>query len=307
MAMDRGSIARVAAAQHGVVTAKQLEQAGVGARRRTRLVASGEFVRLHQGAFATTMVELTWAARCVAALAATAGWLCRRSSGRVHDLDRCQRAEEVAVLASPSAHHALDRVELHRSVAIPPHHVTVRAGWRVTTVERTLVDLGAVFRDEALAECIQDAHIRRLTTVDRVEAVFFELARRGRPGIATVRRVLEELGGDPVLESVLEERCRMLLRSTGLPEPEWQPALPWAPQERGRVDALFADALLILEVDGRAFHSRADAFERDRRRDQDALAAGFRTIRVTARQLRDDRSRVVAVLRTVLAPDAPRV
>ena len=42
---------------------------------------------------------------------------------------------------------------------------------------------------------------------------------------------------------------------------------------------------MILEGDGRAWHTRADDFERDRRRDAEAAAAGLLTLRFTCYQL----------------------
>jgi very-short-patch-repair endonuclease len=45
---------------------------------------------------------------------------------------------------------------------------------------------------------------------------------------------------------------------------------------------------LVVEFDGFAFHSNRYAFERDRLRDAELQARGFRVIRVTWRQLTDD-------------------
>jgi very-short-patch-repair endonuclease len=42
---------------------------------------------------------------------------------------------------------------------------------------------------------------------------------------------------------------------------------------------------LVVELDGRAFHDTAAAFERDRVRDRSLIAQGWRVIRVTWRQL----------------------
>jgi very-short-patch-repair endonuclease len=54
------------------------------------------------------------------------------------------------------------------------------------------------------------------------------------------------------------------------------------------VDCLWPHAQLVLEFDGGRFHRHPKAFERDRRRDQILAAAGYRVIRVTWRQLRDE-------------------
>ncbi len=51
------------------------------------------------------------------------------------------------------------------------------------------------------------------------------------------------------------------------------------------VDLLWRAQRLVVEVDGHAFHAHRAAFERDRARDQVLVAAGYRVIRVTWRQL----------------------
>jgi very-short-patch-repair endonuclease len=51
------------------------------------------------------------------------------------------------------------------------------------------------------------------------------------------------------------------------------------------VDAVWPRQRLVVEVDGRTFHASRDAFERDRARDAELQAHGYRVIRVTWRQL----------------------
>lgn len=68
------------------------------------------------------------------------------------------------------------------------------------------------------------------------------------------------------------------------------------------VDMLWRAEKLVVEVDGHAFHSHRAAFERDRARDQALVAAGYRVIRVTWRQLEREPlavlSRIAASLHT---------
>jgi len=63
---------------------------------------------------------------------------------------------------------------------------------------------------------------------------------------------------------------------------------------------------LIIEVDGYAFHRTRQAFERDRRRDADHLAAGYRTLRLTWRQLTGEPLAVVARLSAAQAATYPQ-
>ncbi len=54
---------------------------------------------------------------------------------------------------------------------------------------------------------------------------------------------------------------------------------------------------LVVETDGRATHGHAIAFHRDRDRDLYLQERGWRVIRITWRQVRDEPQRIAAVLR----------
>ena len=62
------------------------------------------------------------------------------------------------------------------------------------------------------------------------------------------------------------------------------------------VDFLWRAARLVVEVDGFAYHSTRQAFERDRRRDAELQAAGFRVVRLTYRQILAEPDSVLACL-----------
>ena len=70
------------------------------------------------------------------------------------------------------------------------------------------------------------------------------------------------------------------------------------------VDLLWQAERLVVEVDGFAFHGHRVAFEADRRRDATLVAAGYRVIRVTWRQLTEEPLAVVATLSAALATRA---
>ena len=87
-----------------------------------------------------------------------------------------------------------------------------------------------------------------------------------------------------------------LARAAGLPAP-----LVNVRRHGFEIDFLWPDAGVAVEVDGYAFHSGRDSFERDRRRDQILLAAGITVLRVTWRQLTTEPLAVAASLAAALA------
>lgn len=191
---------------------------------------------------------------------------------------------------------------LHQTT-LDPCDIVHRRGFRVTTPERTLVDLGATLGRDELQRVIEEQLIKRATTFDRVEQTFVRVAAGGRTGIARTRAVLAALDGKPPNESELEARFQRLLDRRRLPVPIRQATLQWSSTEKGRVDCWYPEAKLIIELDGRTFHARLAAFERDRRRDQLALVNDLRTVRFTHHQITDDPADVAAVVRALLGID----
>ncbi len=80
--------------------------------------------------------------------------------------------------------------------------------------------------------------------------------------------------------SEAERKLLELLRDARLPPPETNARVLGY-----EVDFLWRAQKLVVEVDGYAFHGHRAAFERDRAKDQVLVAAGYRVIRVTWRQL----------------------
>jgi very-short-patch-repair endonuclease len=115
------------------------------------------------------------------------------------------------------------------------------------------------------------------------------------PGIATLRRLLDQ-GGFARTRSYYERKLLALIAEAGLPRPLTNHRV--AGHE---VDMVWLDRKLVLEFDGRKFHSDRRAFETDRRRDQDLVAAGYRVIRITARQLEREPLALIARLAAALA------
>jgi very-short-patch-repair endonuclease len=96
--------------------------------------------------------------------------------------------------------------------------------------------------------------------------------------------------------SELERIFLSLCRRHRLPQPEVNALI--GPHE---VDFLWRDRGLIVETDGWRHHGDRSAFERDRARDAHLQSLGFQVLRFTFRQVKENRSAVVAALRSLLA------
>jgi uncharacterized protein DUF559 len=169
------------------------------------------------------------------------------------------------------------------SSALRGDEVTVIRGIAVTTVPRTLLDLASVVQRRRLERAINEAEVRRYG--DRLSLPALLERHPRRRSTATIRAILAAGDlGTALTRSELEERFLRFLDRRGLPQPELN--VPIA--VRGgfvEADCVWRRSRAIAELDGRAVHRTAAAFERDRARDRALIAAGWRVIRITWRQV----------------------
>jgi very-short-patch-repair endonuclease len=180
-----------------------------------------------------------------------------------------------------------------------PKDETAQVNWiPVTSVPRTLLDLASVLTKRQLERALNEAEVLRLT--DRLSLPDLLERYPRRTGSAVLRTLLREGVADRgITRSELERRFLAVLEGTGLPRPRLNARV----SVRGRLfeaDCLWSRQRVIVELDGRAVHGTRRAFEDDRERDRLLQAGGWRVIRITWRQLRDDAPAVVADLRRLL-------
>lgn len=298
-------LAAIARDHHGIIPTNAIRSAGIPRSQIRKRLADGQLVRVHEKVIAIAGAPRTWEFRASAALAALPkAVLGMQSAAKVHDIWVPNWDDPITLCGPLEAHHQLDGIRVRRTGRLPDWHMTVVSGFRVTTRARTLVDLAAIVNDARLQRLVEDELVGGRTSWTTIEDTFLSLAKRGRKGIARMRRVLDRLEGSPPTESALERRFVGLLERHGL-EASVQAVAPWADREPGRVDLLFPFAHLIVELDGRRFHARSLAFESDRRRDQLALVRGYRTVRFTHKQVFNDEPHVVETMRALLSERIP--
>jgi hypothetical protein len=287
---DAGGLRGLAERQFGVVSRRQLADFGVEGSKVTRWLAAGRLhrVRPHVYALGHTALSLrgcVWAALLYAGPAAalshtTAAWLWRLIEAepeRIH-------------LTVPGRRRSLPDVRVHHSRQVVFLH---SQGLRVTPVARTLVDLGTVLTPRQLRRALAEADYRGLLDLGELDA---ELDLR-RPGSKKLRAALRSHMPELARTlSVLEERFLELCESAGLPLPE-----PNARVRRMRVDALWREQRLAVELDGAPAHGSWAAIKRDRRRELALRADGFQVVRYSWDQVTGHPDEVTADLRQLLA------
>jgi very-short-patch-repair endonuclease len=99
-------------------------------------------------------------------------------------------------------------------------------------------------------------------------------------------------------ESELESAVIRVLRRAPLSLPERQVTVEW--EKCHRLDFVYPEHDLIIEVDGRKWHSSKERFQDDRRRDNAALIRGKRVIRLTWEDVTQDEPYVVRTVSAAL-------
>jgi very-short-patch-repair endonuclease len=184
----------------------------------------------------------------------------------------------------------------HRS-AIPADERDLVDGIPVTSIHRTQLDLAGMLNRRRLERSLNEAEVRGLT--DRLSIPHLLERYPRKRGAETLRDLLDAKRKVDFTRNDFEELFLALVEKHGLPRPRMNASL-WI---RGRFfepDCLWRERRLMVELDGREVHATDAAFEDDRERDRILLAEGWRTARVTWRQLRDQPDEVAADLRQAL-------
>ena len=281
--------------QYGVVHRRQLLAEGITARQLNRRVHNGRLLLLGNGVFAVASAPATILRQYKAAeLAVPDAAICGLAAGRIHDLGATRSAApEIAV--PPNANHRCDFARVQRRYDL---RTTTVDRIRVTDVPQTLVDLTGRLRLTKLENTWTSALIRNRTTLDHLEerVTASEAQRLSHRGLA--RAMLDSLvKGAELAESELEAILFDLVSQVpGIPAIVRQVALPWWRSGAGRGDLGVPDWRLILEADGRSWHARLADFDRDRARDNQAVANGYAVLRFTAVHLRQRPQDVVSLI-----------
>jgi very-short-patch-repair endonuclease len=178
-------------------------------------------------------------------------------------------------------------VIVHRRAVWPPGDVTVVGGIRVSTVTRTLLDLASVVPVGVLARAL-DAALHQGQSLDSISRRLEATAVQGRTGTRNLRRLIEERAGEiAAVESPLERDFLSLVRERSMPEPVGQHPVLIDGHLVARLDFAYPDLKIGIELDGYAFHSDREAFNRDRRRLTELANEGWHMLIFTRQQIRD--------------------
>lgn len=293
--------AELAVLQHGAFARWQLLPRGVSDQAIDRRLASGRWSALTPGVYALAGTRATFERRL------WAGWLAvgpdalisHESGAQLHGIPNVLR-NRVVLINPHGRHHRLPDGTVHQLDDVLPDHRMAIDGLPVTTPARTVVDLAAVVHPARLLPIVEATNHARICSYAEVGVCATSVARRGKPGIRRLARVLDQLTSTKaVTMSKLERQLFELLSAANLPLPISQFPFPGRQFTNGCVDAAYVDAKLVLEADGRAWHTRIADLKRDHERDAEAARNGWDTLRLLHEHILDDPHGTAATVRDV--------
>lgn len=294
------SIAGVLALQSGVITRRQLHEAGTAPHDLRRMLRRRDLTSIGPGVFVDHTGELTWLQRAWAAVLMTApSALADQSAIRAADgPGRTGSAFE-------PIHVAVDRkrtliapadVRIHRV-----SHLTERVLWNASPprmrVEHALIRVAASAASDfqAIATLAGGVQSRR-TSGERLATALEDTRRIKRRAFLT-----------GVVADISQGTCSVLEHGY-LTRVEQPHNLPTAARQarasaRGPIyrDVDYRPLPLVVELDGRLFHDSAAARDRDLERDLLAVIVGATTGRLGWGQVFDRPCRTAELIGTLLA------
>jgi hypothetical protein len=299
----RGRIAERAKDQLGLLSSNDYRQCGARSDSFQRLVRDGEYEPWCPHVFRNVAVERTWRQDVRAALldARADGVTTDVTAARLWGVPGYERRRPIHILVKRGGSHRLCHGRLHETFWLPSHHRAEVQGLPVIAIRRLPFELAPFLRPSELRWVIDFCVNERGLAVQDLALTVAELCRSGRPGSVAMRQQVDDLvPGYVPPNTVLAATYRDLCVAAGVP-PGVVEIDAGGEEWIGRVDVIYRDAKLIVELDSRRWHNTRDGFESDRERTNALVLAGWRVVRITWRMLHDHPERVVALIRRLLA------
>jgi len=290
--VDR-AVERLARRQHGVFSATQARAAGATRSMIDTRCRSGQWLHLASKVFALPGNPPSWHRQVMAAqLSVEGAAVSGLAAGHLLELEGF-RPVRPELTVRRGRNHRSKLATVHQTDRFLARR---RGPFRVGTVEQTLCDVAGRLHDR-LEDAVLAALVARRTSSAALLARCEALRPRPPKGVEALVEIAiahSELPDVPM--TVLEAALFQVLADPRLPEWEPQATPSWWPRSDERLDAFIPTWHLVVEADGRAWHTRRRDFERDRERDHIALVHGAQVVRFTHAQLVHEPDYVLGVL-----------
>jgi very-short-patch-repair endonuclease len=295
-------IVRIAERRLHLITDDEIQRLGLSERSTRERIADGRLHRVaqnvlstHAGPYDVSQRELT------ICLSLPDAVLSHASAAAYWGLRRVPK-DRVEVTVAKGHTVSDGRAVVHYSTKMPDHHVVdLVDGARVTSVARTIFDLGGVLDEQGHLSLIEDARNKGLCTDAEVGEVYHDLCGRGRRGSKAWQRLvhLTERVGRPTM-SELELEFQEALVAAGLSAAVQQHPVNLPNRRIAYLDLAYLDCRLDIEIDHSEWHAMPSAVERDKARDINLAVLGWERMRFTERMIEHGLRILIADVEAVL-------
>jgi very-short-patch-repair endonuclease len=284
--------------QHGVVSRGQLIELGFSPRAISRLVENSWLRVVHPGVYALGPQPLSRTGRELAALLAIGPDPLLSYSSAASRQDLMTAPAIVHVSISTRVERQLRGAVVHRPRRIDPEDRIRIDGLPVTSVPRTLLDLGLILPVSRLEKVVEAADRKGVLDLGAIGDVIDRYA--GHRGRKPLKRIFGSFLSTPGANEGIEREFQMFLQEFGFPTPQTNVVV-----EGLIVDCWWPEARFVVELDSKKWHRSWHAHERDRKRDAILLRAGIRYLRITHHRLHNERLEVAGDLSAGLRLPTP--
>jgi very-short-patch-repair endonuclease len=274
----------------GVITLAQAEGIGLTRQAVARRARLGRWQRRGPGVYFVDDRPFTDAARLRAAVWSYGDAACLSGLAAAFWLELTRFAPEVVEVTVPRDSHGRchDGSRVRRR-DLRSADIVERRGVRVTSLPLTAIE--AATRRGGGAKLVDEA-LQRHTELPRLWAA--QLRNTDRYGSPAARRLLQ--AADTGTKSHAERKFAGLLKHAGITG--WQANRRVMGYE---VDFYFRKANLVVEVDGFAFHTDPESFERDRRKQNALIVSNHQVLRFTWIDLTEYPDRTIELVKRAIS------
>jgi hypothetical protein len=301
--VDR-AVAQLAARQHAVVSVRQAEELGLTRSMRRTRIGAGVLIDVRRGVLRIAGAPMTFESVVLAAvLSAGRGAVAsHRTAAALWELDGYRRGVIELTIPRGRKHRPGPSAIAHESSDLDRVRPRTLGSIPVTDPSRTLLDVALRSSDRRLLTAIESGRRSRLTSWPEMIETLLLHARRGRPGIQRLRRVLAaNIDREEVTDSGFEALVLALLAEHALPKPVLHHQIG---DGDGRVlaivDLAYPARRIAIELDGR-IHLRPDVWERDRPRQNQLELLGWTVLRFTWNTYAERPQQLIAEISRALA------
>lgn len=282
-----------------MVHREQLVACGLtGHMIRTR-ISNGELVPVLPSTYRTGGVPDSWHARLMAGqLWGGECFTSHRSAAALWDLDGLEH-QQVVELSTYTAKRHRDIIT-HRLDPDDRPALRTIGGFRVSSPERTILDISGTEPSRVAARVLEDALRKGLTTLDRLWEDLDLDGGHGRKGTASLRKFLEERDGDSTrTRSALESKMLAILKRIG-GEGLAVDHLVVDGSTRYYLDFAYPALMLGIETHGLRWHFGNEKWNRDLQRDRHLARMGWEVLYFTWQDVHREPKRVEEEIRGFL-------